>query len=57
MDDFQKRVESKLDRIERDLVEIKIAIALLKFKSSLWGATAGGLVLLLNFLLNYLKAH
>lgn len=50
-----KRLNSKMERMEKEVHEIKVEVNTLKTKSALWGSMAGVVVTLLGFLLSYLK--
>lgn len=42
-----------LEGVSKDIAEIKTEVALLKYKSSLWGAVGAGLVVLIYALITY----
>ncbi len=48
--------EGLLKDISETLVLIRVEIAMLKVKSTLWGGAAGAIPVLIFFLVNYMKA-
>lgn len=50
-----ERLNITLEKIQLELAHVKVAVALLQLKASIWGATAGGVVVIGAILLKSLS--